>query len=356
MSRGRFQSNLRAACLSGGLALLWLVLGCDGFGGLGGEGDPAERALEGETRLSILALGDTGKQPIFGFTPPGQLAVAQALSAEHRRDPADLLVFLGDNFYDVGLRNEELLPRLRANLVRPYCAFLSLDGACSAEVADACTVPAAARHSVPILAVLGNHDYQSPESPGLQRERVPCFVPNWHVPEELVARMDLAPGVSLIAYDSYRLHQERAYDQLSAAIRAAPGPWRIVVGHAPLRDNIPGIAVRNAIANAKTTVHAHLAGHAHNLQIARPFGEAGPLQVVAGAGSEARAIKVPLLGAEFAAVELGFARLDLVEGAEGLRLVVSLLGAPALPFESVSEPRLIARWSVDRESRITRQR
>ena len=54
--------------------------------------------LPEEIQLSVLALGDTGRRPRFGPYFNRQRTVAKGLEAEHRRRPADALVFLGDKF------------------------------------------------------------------------------------------------------------------------------------------------------------------------------------------------------------------------------------------------------------------
>ena len=84
---------------------------------------------EGEVLLSLLAVGDTGLEPGESWLTNTQLAVAAAMEAEDRRRPADALLFLGDNFYPVGLRRHELEERIRWNFVEPYCRFLASSGA-----------------------------------------------------------------------------------------------------------------------------------------------------------------------------------------------------------------------------------
>ena len=162
------------------------------------DGDP-----DGAARLSLFALGDTGAEPApIGRALQTQMRVAAVLAAEHARRPVDALVLLGDNFYPDGLRERELAFRVRENVVRPYCAFLALDGPESAEVADACPPERRSAVPTPIYAVLGNHDANLPESPPLQREAVPRFVPNWRMPPgavEVIELLDdaLVPSVSL---------------------------------------------------------------------------------------------------------------------------------------------------------------
>lgn len=310
-------------------------------------GDP-----DGAVRLSLFALGDTGVEPAaVGRALQTQMRVATVLAAEHARRPADALVLLGDNFYPDGLRERELAFRIRENVVRPYCSFLALDGPESARVADAC--PAGRRSAVPtpIYAVLGNHDTNLPESPPLQREAVPRFVPNWRMPPgavEVVELLDdaLVPSVSLILYDAAALADAGDVASLRQALSAARGPWRILAGHYPISDRHPGPWIRRALDEIEVPVHVHLAGHDHNLQIGTPSPGDPYLQAVAGSGGEAREVRHGIEGARFAAIEPGFARIDLVGVGETERLVVSLVAAPR--WSAIDRaPRVVSRWSVD---------
>lgn len=324
-----------------------LLLGC-----AGDEGAP----LEGTLRVSLLALGDTGAHPLFGHTAFGQLAVGQSLAWEHARAPADRLLLLGDNFYDVGLLASELDSRIAANVVRPYCAFVALDGECSPRVAQACDRPPGARRPIPIDVLLGNHDWMSPGSAELERERVPCYVSNWHVAADPVETLELEGGLSLVLYDTERLHESGDYEALTTALRAARGPWRVVAGHAPLRQTTAGVALLTAILDAGVPVHVHLAGHEHNLQIGRVMEGQLPIQVVAGGGSESRPVKTPLIGPSRLDESIGFARIDRLDGAAGPTLEVRLFEASPVPLERWSRPRVWAHWSIAADGRVEEHR
>lgn len=306
----------------------------------------------GASRLSLFALGDTG-------VPPGGLArsletqmrVAAVLEAEQRRRPVDALVLLGDNFYPDGLAEREIAERVRENLVRPYCAFLALDGAEWASVESACEPERRGERPVPIHAVLGNHDHVLPESPRLQRERVPRFVPNWHVPFGPVAVIELAdaamvPSVSLVLYDARTLADEGDVASLERALRQARGPWRVLAGHYPVNAAHPGTWVRQALDAIDVPVHVHLSGHEHNLQIGASSERDPFLHVVAGAGASQRSVRHPVDGSRFALVQPGFARLDLVGEGAGARLVVTLVALPVSNLAVWTPPRVVARWSV----------
>jgi hypothetical protein len=315
------------------------------------EGCPPE--ARGETRFSILALGDTGT-PVHRFSAfGGQRTVGRALAEEDRRARADAFVFLGDNFYDRGLQSDEAEFRIRENLVRPYCGFVALDGPLSDRVREACATPTGPPR--PMLAVLGNHDYKSPESPGLERELVPEYVTNWRIPEELASVVEVADGVSLILLDSERVHEGEDAAPLTEALRQARGPWRIIVAHRPIALDPPNpdsSAVDAAIEAAGVPVHAFVAGHAHNLQAWTGGGRVG-IHVIAGSGAQIREIK-PALGPraqqDFARASLGFVRLDWAAGDDGEeQLIVSFVPVPRWPFEASGHRS--ARFVVDVEGR-----
>ena len=170
--------------------------------------------LPEEIQLSVLALGDTGRRPRFGPYFNRQRTVAKGLEAEHRRRPADALVFLGDNFYWDGLEPEELVDRVRENVAGPYCRFVDADAPRRAEIDGACRIDENERHPIPMYAVLGNHDHNNPESPALQRDVVPLFVPNWHVPSGPAQAIDLPGGLSLVLADSTVLGQDPAAEEV----------------------------------------------------------------------------------------------------------------------------------------------
>jgi len=329
--------------------VLWLVLGCDA------------PDLREPVTLSLLALGDTGARPDDPPRVRAQLAVASALEAEDRQLPIDALLLLGDHFYDVGLREDELLARVRANLVRPYCRFLALTAPRSSEVESACQTPGAERHPVPLYAVLGNHDYMTPGSDRLQRESLPLFLANWRMPEPPVAVAELGHGVSLVLFDSDPVFRGAAPEGLARALREAVGPWRILVAHQPIA--VVGTSEREAyasfrarvvaeIAAAGVPVQLYLSGHEHNLQALVMEPPAPPLHVIAGGGSGARSLHDanPRRRAGFAAA--GYARVDLMGDGEAQRLVVTLMRVPAAALRWLGPSREAARFSVDRAGRV----
>lgn len=325
---------------------------------------PGPGALK-DARFSLLAVGDTGRTRPFARFTEGQLAVATAMTDEALSNPVEGLLLLGDNFYWNGLDQEHLLPRLRQNLVRPYCHFLRLDGPRSVEVEAACGLPAQRRAPVPIFAVLGNHDVEHPESIQLQREVVPQFLPDWKMAGGLAEVVELGAGISLILFES-----EPAIDDPEAigraitnAVQAARGPWRILAMHRPIATDDLGNKrlggypdfVRKGLAAADRPVQLVLTAHHHSLQVF----EVGPPipSLHVGVGSGARA-EPPLSlnhpDARFGRLALGFARVDLAGRGAGERLVVTLVQTPHLPILSgLIAAERVARFEVDLEGRVT---
>ncbi|MCP4037548.1 MAG: hypothetical protein GY944_23965 [bacterium] len=316
---------------------------------------------------SLFALGDTGKVHRFmAGLFEGQLAVGADLMVEDRNHRADALLLLGDNFYMRGLRSQELVPRIVDNLVLPYCGFVELGGPRSQEVAHACRVDRGRR---PIWAVLGNHDHLSRESPALQRDAIPAYVSNWELSTDFVVVRESGAGVSLVLFDSTRVERgEVMRSALVQALRAARGPWRILVSHAPIAvgdaggEPVAGSVrgeferwVGGAIEQAAVQVHLHLAGHHHSLQLVDGVPGFGPaLHAVVGSGSRRRPIRDDHRRRRFASERLGFARVDLVGHGANARLVVSMFESPRLPLLRFGGPRLAARVAVTLEGELAR--
>jgi hypothetical protein len=303
---------------------------------------PLPAQIPPRARFSLLAVGDTGAPlPMIASAAPAR-QVGAALAEQHRLRAADAFVLLGDNFYPEGLRADEVETRVRENVVGTFCPFVVLSAALSPRVAGGCE---GALVPLPLFALLGNHDYSTPESPLLQRELLPLYVANWHVPGGAFEVVDLAGGVSLVFYDPRLLREQGDFASLLEAVRAARGPWRILATHYPLADEQYGPTLLALFSDLEEIVHLHLAGHEHNLQIGALEAPLPRLQVVAGSGSEARGPRQRLAGARFYAERTGFVRVDLLDGPGGGRLLVSLLavggGEPRLAGEVVS------RWSVD---------
>lgn len=321
-------------------------------------------------RPSLLAVGDTGVPP-DGPEWPVQLRVGEGLAAVDRRAPADALVLLGDNFYPSGLRAAELAWRARENLLRPY-GFFAGAGAARAGAAGEAADPASARPGRgpggapprPIYAVLGNHDWKSPESPHLQRTALPELVPGWQPPPETVDTREVGRGLSLVLFDSRWLARTGAVEALAGALRAARGPFVVLASHVPssldrrpegLRDWDLRYAgyVEQAVRRAGRVVQLRLAGHEHNLQVIELVSPAGGIEVIAGSGARPKAVRQVHLGRLFASPRPGFARAVVTAGPRpgAERLVVELYEVRGAGRRS-ARVALAARFRVDRAGHL----
>ncbi len=347
----RRDASRRLACHTGGLtyrslrpgpigiALGLCVLACSPIGVAPPSAD--------STRVSILAVGDTGKLADTFDVIDQQRAVARLMEREDARDPIDAIVLLGDNFYPHGLEREGLVDRIRRSVVAPYCRFVRLDGPRSAEVADACEHSSDRRHPVPIYVVLGNHDYASEESPRLQQELVPQFVSNWHLPQAVAAAFELPGGITLILSDSDRIEHRTDPGPLFDALGGSQGPWRIVASHFPLLErSLYADTLRRAIAETGLTVDVHLGGHEHNLQLYAPPPGSPTLGVISGSGSDVRPNRYVVPGRDLWFERAGLARIDLVRDGETERLEVSLVSVPWHAFLTGRSERLATRRVV----------
>jgi hypothetical protein len=322
---------------------------------------------EGAVRASLLLFGDAGAPPEDQRGDHAHLLrVARAVAAEDRERPADALLVLGDNFYPHGLLAAELVHRVRETLARPWCRFVAPGGPRAGELAGACDLPLPERHPIPIHALLGNHDVDRPESPALQRDAIPLFVPNWRLAARPVEVREPLPGVSVVLVDSEHVFAGGDAAPVGAAIRAAPGPWRVVAAHRPIfglghshHEDPAQVAeyarrLRAAVAEAGAPVHLFVSGHSHSLQVLLGAPPDPPLHVIAGSASDTGdprsedPRRVVLVRAP------GFARLDVVGSPEAEsrqapeRLVVTLYRLLPAPLDRASSRRIaVARYAVD---------
>jgi len=175
--------------------------------------------------LRVAVVGDAGE------TTPAQKA---AFDEIHALQP-DLVLALGDNFYEWGLDHVD-----PSEEERVWGALAPLR----------------------ILGVLGNHDHRG--DPAAQ---------SFLVPAPFYER-ELAPGVQLLALDTTTLffgnHPEPQWRWLEAALSKAPAPkWRVVIGHHPLHsatkhcDEKRGPKDRLDRMLEDARVDIYLAGHTH---------------------------------------------------------------------------------------------
>ncbi len=249
------------------LLLLWLTLAS---------------AIPGHTELAFLAVGDWGCD---GKNGQRENAVQMGRTAAllHCR----LILSLGDNFYDKGVRSTTD-PQWKT----------SFDDIYTAESLQ-----------VPWYAVLGNHDYLT--NPQAQVDRIALgsrwrMLARYYTWTEVV---DAQTKVQFFCLDttalvkSYRTSATKFSDVatqnadaqlawLERELATSRAQWKIVCGHHPVysasktHGDTPDLIARLKPLLDRYGVQAYLAGHDHDMQHLR---DAGPVEYfVSGAGSAVR--------------------------------------------------------------------
>ena len=213
---------------------------------------------------------------------------------------------------------------------------------------------------IPYAVCIGNHDYNSDESPDLQRDEIPKFLSNWSIAPGVADVVEIATGLSVIRVDSKHAQDAAGAAEVRAAIERAKGPFRVLALHVPIalpegprppRRFVADItALRDVVANTREPVQLVMSGHEHNLQailldLGRPS-----LHVIAGGGSNARRVVPPapvFRGRKFAMPATGFARVDLLGHGAEQGLLVSIFNMPRHPFVFWRPPRLVSQWWVE---------
>jgi tartrate-resistant acid phosphatase type 5 len=217
------------------------------------DGDPLPEVSlapkKGVLRLAVT--GDTGS---------GADAVATAIARVHGRQALDAIILTGDNFYPCGVTSAED-PRWK--LVTPLT-----------------------RIGVPVLPVLGNHDYCGQANPDAQ---IGALVPNWVFPgRSYVVRAGIA-DFAFVDTDPY-VKGTTSSLRLAEAFASSKARWRIVVGHHPvLSSGWHGYFPRDEVKRMRDAIPAlravkadlFIAGHDHHVELLR-----GRMRhLISGAGS-----------------------------------------------------------------------
>lgn len=231
-------------------------------------------AREGARYVRALVFGD------WGSRGPGQRLVAKAMAERARREPVDLLITTGDNFYPRGVQSTDD-PQWAETFEEVY--------------AD----PAL---QVPVYPALGNHDWMGKVQAQVDYS---ALNPRWRLPARYHAftwpergasgapsdAPSDAPIVEVFITDTQALllrgadAEQRAW--LAAALARSTARWKVVVGHHPiyshgrhggsaaLRERLEPLLVEHG-------VDLYMAGHDHTLELLRPV--SGVLHLVSGGG------------------------------------------------------------------------
>jgi acid phosphatase len=263
--------------------------------------------------LSFLAIGDWGRR---GHRD--QREVADAMDAAARQLDSRLVLSAGDNFYPFGIKS-----------VR--------DRQWAASFED---VYSAASLQTPWYAALGNHDYRGKPHAQIAYGRTSS---RWRMPARYYVVQDAAlaaAGVDVFVLDTtpivgdlpeamVRLARGRVsmpgrHPQvvwLEEALARSQAPWKIVVGHHPVRSGGHHGGAEVLVHHVEPLleqygVAAYVCGHDHSLQhiqVGRTH------HVCTGAGSSAGPVEA-VAGTRFALATPGFAAFTLDGRGQSLRL------------------------------------
>ncbi len=221
-------------------------------------------AREGARYVRAIVFGD------WGSRGPGQRLVAQAMAERARREPVDLLITTGDNFYPRGVQSVD-------------------DPQWAAKFEGIYGDPAL---QVPVFPALGNHDYMGRVEAQVEYSRVN---PRWRLPARYHAFTwppeAQAPLVEVFIADTQAMllrggdADQRAW--LAAALERSTARWKVVVGHHPIYSNgrhggSGSLRERLEPLLIEHRVDLYMAGHDHHLEMLRPV--SGVHHLVSGGG------------------------------------------------------------------------
>lgn len=221
-------------------------------------------AREGGRYVRALVFGD------WGSRGPGQRLVAQAMAERARREPIDLLITTGDNFYPRGVQSTDD-PQWAAKFEGIY--------------AD----PAL---QVPVYPSLGNHDWMGKVEAQVEYSAVN---PRWRLPARWHAFAwppeQADPVVEFFITDTQAMllrgGDAEQREWLAGALERSRARWKVVIGHHPiyshgrhggsgtLRERLEPLLVQGG-------ADLYMAGHDHTLELLRPV--SGVHHVVSGGG------------------------------------------------------------------------
>lgn len=205
--------------------------------------------------LRLAVAGDTGN---------GADALAKGVATVHAASPLDAIILTGDTFYPCGVASEN---DPRWSLVAPLTGI-----------------------GVPILPVLGNHDFCGKSDPEAQI-RATDTVANWRFPGRQYA---VRTRVADLLFVDTTPHAKGRGSTVAPAIReafaGAKAPWRVVVGHHPvISSGYHGYFPRDEVRRMRQLIPALTAakvdlvigGHDHHVELIR----GRFVHLISGAGS-----------------------------------------------------------------------
>ncbi|MGH7453601.1 MAG: purple acid phosphatase family protein [bacterium] len=239
--------------------------------------------------LQFIAVGD------FGTGGLGQRAVAFGMAEKARVDPVELVLLLGDNFYEDGVESVN-------------------DKQFQTKFEDMYNQPSL---QVPFHAVLGNHDYRgNPEA----QVQYTGMSERWKMPARyftFTQPVDDSTGVQFFALDTNPIAagEEQATEQiawLKSELDKSRARWKIVFGHHPLysggyhKDDPETRRLRAALESIiESKINLYLSGHDHDQQLIKPANK-HVYYLISGTGSQCRDVEWKE-DTIYASTNLGFA-------------------------------------------------
>ena len=264
--------------------------------------------------VHVVAFGDWG----YRGANSGQAAVAAAVQREHRAEPFDLGLTLGDNFYPSGVRsvNDPLWGTLWEGVY--------------------------AKLGIPFFATLGNHDYRGNEQAEIDYTgksktwRMPARYYTFVAGPVQFFALDTDEGTAgrLLFHTPWSAAQAK---WLEAELGRSKARWKVVYGHHPIySDGFHGDAARlkrKLLPMLKAHgVALYLSGHEHDLEFHQQDGI--QFLIVGGGGKDTRGIKARR--ARFADGRHGF--LDLSASAQRLKWHIRSTEGAALQSAILPQP------------------
>ncbi len=224
--------------------------------------------------LQFIALGD------FGTGDMGQRDVASGMAEKARVDPVELVLLLGDNFYENGVHS--------VNDKQFQTKFEDMYNQSSLQL--------------PFYAVLGNHDYRGNPEAQVQYTNVS---EKWKMPARyytFTQPVDDSTEVQFFALDTNPIagggaHVTEQISWLKSELDKSQARWKIVFGHHPLysggyHGNDPETLTMRARLEPilEPAIDLYLCGHDHDQQLIKPL-DKRLLYAVSGAGAKCRDVE-----------------------------------------------------------------
>jgi acid phosphatase len=224
--------------------------------------------------LQFITVGD------FGTGGKGQRDVASSMAEKARIDPVELVLLLGDNFYENGVQSVN-------------------DKQFQTKFEDMYNQPSL---QLPFYAVLGNHDYRG--NPEAQVQYTGASE-RWKMPARyytFTQPVDDSTDVQFFALDTNPIAggETRAAEQitwLKSELEKSRARWKIVFGHHLLysggyHGNDPETLTMRAQLEPilEPAIDLYLCGHDHDQQLIKPL-DKRLHYVVSGAGAKCRDVE-----------------------------------------------------------------